>query len=93
MHHLLLIILINNVGVDSHVKFMTRIGEKSSNKNRPTKVVIGSAHRYLLMKNLANLKGKSTYKGISITENVTVFERSLIMGHLMTNYTIFSSFL
>ena len=71
--------LINNVGADSHVKFMTRIGEKSSNKNRPIKVVLGSAHeRYLLMKNLANLKGKSTYKGISITEDFTVFERGLI---------------
>ena len=58
---------------------MTRIGEKSSNKNRPIKVVLGSAHeRYLLMKNLANLKGKSTYKGISITEDFTVFERGLI---------------
>ena len=73
------IIQINNVCVDSHVKFMTRIGEKLSNKNRPIKVVLGSAHeRYLLMKNLANLKGKSKYKGISVTKDFTVFERGLI---------------
>ena len=71
--------LMNNVGVETHVEFMTRIGEKPSNKNRPIKVVLGSAHeRYLLMKNLANLKGKSTYKGISITEDFTVFEKGLI---------------
>lgn len=70
--------LIKDVGIDSSVKFMTRIGEPGK-KIRPIKVVLESSHdRYLLMKGLVNLKGKLSYEGISITEDFTIFERSII---------------
>lgn len=58
---------------------MTRIGIKRPNYIRPIKVVLESAHEvYLITKKLINLKGNEKYQGISVTEDFTRFERSLI---------------
>ena len=71
--------LFNNVGSNSTVKYMTRIGIKRPNYVRPIKVVLESAHEvYLITKKLINLKGNEKYQGISVTEDFTRFERSLI---------------
>ena len=71
--------LINDVGIESDVKFITRIRKQCNNKIHPIKVVLESGHkRYLMMKGLANLKGKPMYEGISVTEDYTLSERSII---------------
>ena len=72
--------LINDVvGIESDVKFITRIGKLCNNKIRPIKVVLESGHkRYLMIKGLANLKRKPMYEGISVTEDYTLTERSII---------------
>ena len=59
--------LLNDVKVSAKVKFVTRIGNKSNHK-RPIKVVLESAHqRWLIMHSLTNLKGNTSYNGISVT--------------------------
>ena len=71
--------LFHDVGSNSTVKYMTRIGIKRPNYTRPIKVVLESAHEvYLITKKLINLKGNKKYQGISVTEDFTRFERSLI---------------
>ena len=56
--------LINDVGIESDVKFITRIGKLCNTKIRPIKVVLESGHkRYLMTKGLVNLKGKRMYEG------------------------------
>ena len=71
--------LINDIGIESDVKFITRIGKVCNNKIRPIKLVLESGHkRYLMMKGLVNLKGKPMYEGISVTEDYTLSERSII---------------
>lgn len=71
--------LIKDVGVDAKVKFFTRIGSQTTNKSRPIKVVLETAHqRWLIMHSLKNLKGKKSYDGISIAEDFTLFERGMI---------------
>ena len=70
--------LIKDVGVNAEVKFVTRIGNQTK-KSRPIKVVLGTAHeRWLVMHSLKNLKGKTSYDGISVAEDFTLFERSMI---------------
>ena len=62
---------IDNVGVESDVKFITRTGKLCNNKIRPIKVVLESGHkRYLLTKSLVNLKGKPMYEEINVTEDI-----------------------
>ena len=74
--------LLNDVKVSAKVKFVTRIGNKSNHK-RPIKVVLESAHqRWLIMHSLTNLKGNTSYNGISVTEDFTIFERSMIQEWL-----------
>ena len=71
--------LIKDAGVDLNIKFLTRIGVKTEGKVRPIKVVLESGHeRYLLLKNLMNLREKPQYERISIKEDFTPFERSII---------------
>lgn len=71
--------LIKDVGSASEVKYMSRIGNKSGEKVRPIKVVFKTPHeRFLLLNSLANLKGKTQYEGISVAEDHTLFERSVI---------------
>ena len=64
---------------ETQIKFITRIGEKSDKKIRPIKLVFQSAfHRVMLMKRLKNLKGKTKYQGISVNEDLTIFERKIV---------------
>lgn len=71
--------LIVDAGCEGEIKFVTRIGERSSNRIRPIKLVFQSAfHRVMLMKRLKNLKGKSQYQGISVNEDLTIFERKIV---------------
>ena len=73
------VIWLNDVEANSTVTFMTRIGSKRTNYTRPIKVVFGSAHEaYLIIKNLIKLNDNPKYRGISITEDFTLFERSVI---------------
>ena len=52
---------------------------KTEGKMRPIKVVLESGHeRYLLLMNLMNLREKPQYERISIKEDYTPFERSII---------------
>ena len=70
--------LSKDAGVDLNIKFLTRIGVKTEGKIRPIKVVLESGHeRYLLLKNLMNLKGKPHCERIIIKEDFTPFERSI----------------
>ena len=70
---------VDDVGSDSKVKYITRIGNKRANYTRPLKVVFENPHQiYLIMKSLKKLKGNLKYQGISITEDFTLFERSII---------------
>lgn len=70
---------VDDVGSDSKVKYITRIGNKRENYTRPIKVVFENPHQiYLIMKSLKKLKGNFQYQGISITEDFTQFERSII---------------
>ena len=71
--------LSKDAGVDLNIKFLTRIGVKTEGKIRPIKVVLESGHeRYLLLKNLINLREKPKFEQISIKEDLTPFERSII---------------
>ena len=71
--------LSKDAGVDLNIKFLTRIGVKTEGKIRPIKVVLESGHeRYLLLKNLINLTEKPKFEQISIKEDFTPFERSII---------------
>ena len=64
---------------ETQIKFITRIGEQSDKKIRPIKLVFQSAfHRVMLMKRLKNLKGKTKYQGISVNEDLTIFERKIV---------------
>ena len=67
--------LIKDVGVNDKVKFVMRIGNQTK-KSRLIKVVLGTAHeRWLVMH---SLKNKTSYDGISVAEDFTLFERSMI---------------
>ena len=71
--------LIEDARVDLNIKFLMRIGKRTEEKIRPIKVVLESGHeRYLLLKNLMNLREKPQYERISIKEDFTPFERSII---------------
>ena len=55
------------------------IGVKTQKNIRPIKVVLESGHeRYLLLKNLINVREKPKFEQISIKEDFTPFERSII---------------
>ena len=76
-------IFVNDLLIDleskSKVKFMTRIGDRKKSQSRPLKVVFQSPHEvYLITKNLIKLRGNLKYQSISITEDLTWFERQVI---------------
>ena len=76
-------IFVNDLLIDleskSKVKFMTRIGDRKKSQSRPLKVVFQSPHEvYLITKNLIKLRGNLKYQSISITEDLTWFERKVI---------------
>ena len=54
------------------------VGDQSK-KARQLKVVLENSHQtFLVINSLVNLKGKKVYQGVSITEDFTLFERSMI---------------
>ena len=58
---------------------MDRIGQVTQGKKRPLKMVLNNEEdQQKVLHNLTNLKGKPSYKGISITEDYTYNERILI---------------
>ena len=61
------------------IKQIDRIGQQSDNKNRPIKVTLkNEEERDKILDNLRNLKGKSLYKGVSVTPDYTQHERMLV---------------
>ena len=64
-------------------KSMERIGNKNSEKIRPLKVTFNNeSDKAKVFGNLKNLKGKSNYNGISIKEDFTISERSIIREYV-----------
>ena len=56
-----------------------RIGKGERGKNRPIKIILGSVEeKKKVFQSLKNLKGKSTYRSIHISEDYTLTERKLI---------------
>lgn len=61
------------------IKNITRIGTKSADKNRPIKVVLSTEkEKTSFLRNLSALKGNKDYKGNSVTEDLTLTERSVL---------------
>ena len=61
------------------IKNITRIGTQSTDKNRPIKVVLSTEkEKTSLLRNLSALKGNEDYKGISVTEDLTLTERAVL---------------
>ena len=60
-------------------KSIYRLGKPDPTKKRPMMLQLESeADKDKIMMNLQNLKGKTEYKGVSITEDYTVTERKLL---------------
>ena len=60
-------------------KQVERIGQHTNERKRPIKLVFNSEEdQQKVLTNLRNLKDKSSYKGISITDDYTLNERLLI---------------
>ena len=61
------------------IKTMSRIGEKAENKKRPIKVILSTEKdKMTLLRNLSSLKGNKEYIGISLTEDLTMTERTVL---------------
>lgn len=62
------------------IKGISRIGSTAdANKKRPIKLVLGSEKEKLsLLRSLSALKGNDDYKGVSITEDLTLTERAVL---------------
>ena len=61
------------------IKQVDRIGQQKNERKRPIKVVCNSEEdQQKVLTNMRNLKNKSSYKGISVTEDYTLNERILI---------------
>ena len=60
------------------IKSVTRIGQQDDSKKRPIKVVLSSEkEKSSILRNLSGLKNKESYNGISVTEDLTIAERSI----------------
>ena len=58
---------------------VSRIGTRSTGKKRPLKVILGSEkEKMLFLRNLSALRGNDDYRGISVTEDLTPTERSVL---------------
>lgn len=61
------------------IKNIIRIGTQSADKNRPIKVILSTEkERTSFLRNLSALKGNEDYKGVSVTEDLTLTERSVL---------------
>ena len=62
-----------------NIKSISRIGASATDKRRPIKVVLRSEKEKMnFLRNLSVLKGNSLYKGVSVTEDLTQTERSVL---------------
>ena len=70
---------IQEVSGNISTKSIQRIGITDTNKRKPILITFFSKQdKEKIMNNLPNLKGKTDFKGISITEDYTISERQLI---------------
>lgn len=70
---------IQDIKVPLNVQRISRIGIKLDNKKRPLKVSFKSENeKSTLLRNLSNLKNIPQYVGISVTEDLTIAERSIL---------------
>ena len=61
------------------IKSISRIGAEAVDKKRPIKVVLGSEkEKMTFLRNLSPLKGNKRYEGVSVTEDLTPTERSVL---------------
>lgn len=71
--------LIKDTHTNASIKQVIRIGVPNVGKNRPLKVILtNEEEKVKLMGNLPSLRGIETYKGISITEDLTQEERKTL---------------
>ena len=72
--------LIRYVGLEFEIKSIFRIGAiAATDKKRPIKVTLdGEENKSRLLGNLRNLKGNGEYKGISVTDDYTQKDRTLL---------------
>lgn len=72
--------LISDVGMSFNIKQVFRLGADAANDRiRPIKVVLDCENdKNNLLKNLRKLKGKDKYKGVSVTDDYTIKDRSLL---------------
>ena len=70
---------LKDIDTTTEVKFVGRIGQKTALKNRPLKIVLkDQGIKRSIFSKLKNLKGKENYKGVSVSEDFTAAERSVI---------------
>ena len=73
---------LRDIGIGASYKSISRLGtrdESSEQVKRPMKIVMQSEEdKDLVMSRLINLKGKETYKGISITDDHSIADRNII---------------
>jgi len=75
--------LIKDTHVPVTIKFSSRIGARNEDKNRPIKVILRTEdEKSSLMRSLGNLQQYPSYKGISITEDLTLAERDQYKTYL-----------
>lgn len=68
-----------DIGLEFQKKFMNRLGTKKPLSQRPLKIVLKNIEdKKSVFSNLKNLKGKEDYRGISVAEDFTLAERSVI---------------
>ena len=61
------------------IKSISRIGAEAVDKKRSIKVVLGSEkEKMTFLRNLSPLKGNKRYEGVSVTEDLTPTERSVL---------------
>ena len=71
--------LIRDVGCTGDPKSVFRLGDASSGRKRPIKVVLDcEENKENILKSLRKLKGKDAYRGVSVTDDYTLNDRSLL---------------
>lgn len=71
--------LIEDIKVPVKITKISRIGIKSNVKKRPIKISFSNQQDKLnILKNLSALKNNDKYKGMSITEDLTLTERAIL---------------
>ena len=72
-------LLKKDLEIDFETKFIGRLGSLKPQSHRPLKIVLKNIdEKKCIFANLKKLKGKSDYTGISVAEDYTMAERSVI---------------